>query len=251
MSQEKLPHERRQRRDNATGGQPKTQPSSDIPTVPDLEGPAPRYDEPELNVKRDQMPSGTFKPVEIHSRATLRLQIEELLQRREPAPSSTWQELGDDAVELLLQLLDDTAIQRQEALRQRVIATLGQLNNARAVPRLGQLLLNAEEPAITRTYAASALGRIESAESVALLGQAVVDQDEMVRRQVALALGRSRDPRAVPYLLTLTNDKAGHVAEAAATQVRAYQNQLRLDIDLPGPAESRGVAEQQQPLPEE
>lgn len=213
---------------------------SDVPSVPDIDSKPGLYDEPDVARKEDIMPDGGFKLVQdVSSKAELRLRVEELLMRREAPPTEAWAELGDGAREILVRLLDDVAITRREAMKQRVIATLGQLGVVRAVPQLGELLLRSSEDAVTRTYAASALGRIGDARAIPFLGQAVAEKNDMVRRQVALALGRARHPNAIPHLLKLLNDTSKHISGVAATELRAYEKELnvKLGVKLKPPKE--------------
>jgi HEAT repeat protein len=173
------------------------------------------------------------RPGEGGTPARLRLRVEQLLRGREVPPTEAWAELGPEVPALLIRLLDDPAVARHEALRQRVIATLGQLDVAAAVPRLAEILRDRRETPLTRTFAASALSRMQGAGVVAALGQAITDRDEMVRGEVARALGRTQDPEAVPYLAALLNDPAGHVATTAAAQLRAFERRLGRRLDIP------------------
>jgi len=112
------------------------------------------------------------------------------------------------------------------------MATLGQLGVVRAVSQLGELLLRSSEDTLTRTYAASALGRIVDARAIQFLGQAVAEKNDMVRRQVALALGRTRHPNAIPHFLKLLNDKSKHISSVAATELRAYEKELNVKLGV-------------------
>ncbi len=167
------------------------------------------------------------------SRAELRIRVEQMLARREPPPTEDWETLGDEALVLLTELLDDAAIKRHDAMRHRVIATIGQIGVRSALPSLGAILTDAREDALTRTYCASALGRSGHPEAVRLLGRAVGDKDEMVRRQVVLALARSGSPEAIPYLTTLVDDPTKHVASVASKKLRDLAKELKLDIQRP------------------
>ncbi|MDQ1557437.1 MAG: hypothetical protein QOD32_497 [Pyrinomonadaceae bacterium] len=215
--------------------------ASDVPSIPDFESKPDQYNEPDVPRKEDQMPDGGFKRAQGTSRAELRLRVEELLARREAPPTEAWLELGDGAREILTQLLGDVSITKREAMKQRTIATLGQLRIVRAVPQLGELLLRSSEDTVTRAYAASALGRIGDELAIPFLGQAVALKDEMVRRQVTLALGRTRHPRAVPHLLKLLDDSSEHISSAAATELRSYEQELgiKLGVKLKTPKASK------------
>jgi HEAT repeat protein len=215
-------------------GETESRPFGEVPSIPDLDAPQGHHDEPPAAPPQDRVPGRMGLPAEGDSPAFVRLRAERLLQRREAPPSEAWAALGGGVGDLLLQLLDDPSIVAYEALRQRVIATLGQLGIVQAIPRLGEILRDRSESALTRTFAASALGRLRDRRAVVVLGRAVAERDEMVRRQVALALGRVGTPEAVPYLLTLRADQTAHIAEAAAAGLRAYEQQLGRAIDPTG-----------------
>src|SRR5215510_2174626 len=102
-------------------------PGQPPPSVPDLDAPAGTHDEPPIERNPDVAPSGTWTSRTTTSLAELRLRVEELLQRRESPGAEAWEALGPAAPALLLQLVDDVAIGRNRALRDRVLATLGQL----------------------------------------------------------------------------------------------------------------------------
>jgi hypothetical protein len=153
------------------------------------------------------------------SRAVLRLKIEQLLQRREAAPIEQWQALGPDGLEMLVSLLDDPGI--GDDVRHAVIATLGNLEQPLLADRLGPMLLDRSESALTRTYAASALGRLGGDRAVTWLGRASGDPDEMVRLQLARGLRRAGGPLAVAYLRSLSRDREGVVADEAKAALGA------------------------------
>jgi HEAT repeat protein len=168
------------------------------------------------------MPGGVRLLAPKRSRAELRIAVEQLLARREPPPAKDWDRLGPEAKEMLVQLLDDGAVKRHDALRHRVIATIGELGVRSGLHRLGELLVDGSEKAITRTQSASALGRSGFPEAVALLGRAISDKDDMVRRQTALSLARLERAEAIPYLRALVKDPIGHVAQAAKEKLEAF-----------------------------
>lgn len=214
------------------------------PSVPDLDAIPDTYDEPDTPPADDRLPAGDVTIVPASSRAVLRMRIEELLQRREPPSIDVWRALGPEAQDILVTLLDDATVAGHDALRQRVIATTAQLGAVEALPRLGQLLLDRSERALTRTFAANALGRIDPDAAIAVLGRAVGDEDATVRRQVARALGAARDPAAVSYLQQLAADPTPHVADVAAAQLRALGHEAQA-----GP-EIRDRPRNAQPAPE-
>jgi len=202
------------------------------PSIPDMESKPGHYDEPEISREPDQIPLGNFRPGQSGSAAELRLRVESLLRRKEAPNVEAWKELGDSARTMLLQLIDDMAITNNQGLRQRVIATLGQLGVKRAIPRLGEILLSSSEDAIVRAAAANALGRIPDTQVNSFLGRAVSDRDSVVRRQIALALGRVGGPNIIGHLHALANDSSPAVASVAVEQLRAYERELGTKLNI-------------------
>jgi HEAT repeat protein len=178
------------------------------------------------------MPKGAIRRGGARSLAQIRMNVEELLRRREAPSPEAWRELGPEAEDVLVQLVDDPAIARQEALRQRVIATLGQLGVAATTPRLGAILRDRSEPPLTRAYAASALGTMGDPQCISELARAVLDRDEIVRRRVAVALGRIHHTDAVPHLLRLAKDRSPEIAEIAMTELKAFEKELGTKFDV-------------------
>ena len=203
---------------------PQTLPAR-LPSVPDHASGPTRYNEPDLALARDRMPGTRFRPGK--TTADLRLQVEQLLLRKEAAPEEAWQALGPEVRTLLVDLLDDPVVQAQTAVQQRLIAVLGQLAIKRGVAPLCDLLSNGSQRAITRTYAANALGRIGEASAVPALAAVAGVKDAMVRRQVAIALGRIGHASAAPHLLMLCRDASVAVSEVA---VRAARQQRLADV---------------------
>jgi hypothetical protein len=204
------------------------------PSVPDIETEPGHYDEPEISREPDRIPLGNFTLGQSGSAAELRLRVESFLRRKEAPNVEVWEELGDNARTMLLQLIDDVAITNNQGLRQRVIATLGQLGMKRAIPRLGEILLSPSEDPIVRAAAANALGRIPDTEVNSFLGRAVSDRDAVVRRQIALALGRVSGPRIIGHLKALANDSSPAVASVAIEQLRAYERELGTKLNIKG-----------------
>jgi hypothetical protein len=191
--------------------------------VPDSEAPAPRYDEPELPGADDRIPPVERMASEGRTLAHLRLRVERLLQRREAPASEAWAALGPEVRHLLPRMLDDPAVHGHEAIRQKLMATVAQLEITAAIPRLGTILTDPEESAVTRAYAANALGRMGDPQAVPLLSAAVADKDDMVRRQVARALGAVDHVDAVPHLMALKDDVSAEVATTAAHELMRYE----------------------------
>lgn len=194
------------------------------PSEPDHDAPASDYGEPDPDVRPDRVPETGFNPGRSPSSAAeLRIQVEALLGRREAATPQAWAELGDEAREVVVALLDDWSIRSNEALFHRTIAALGTLRVKRAVPALSLLLHDKDESGLTKAYAANALGRIGERTAVAALADATRADDEMVRRQVAMALGRIDDDTAIPALLHLRDDPSTAVAEVAGEAVQRWE----------------------------
>jgi HEAT repeat protein len=198
-----------------------------LPSVPDRDAGPTQYNEPDLPPTRDQVPQTRFRLGQ--TKADLRLQVEQLLLRKEAAPVETWRALGEDARTLLVELLDDPVLQAQQGVYHRLIAVLGQMAVKRAVTPLSGVLANPEQLAITRTYAANALGRIGEPGAVPALAEAAHAKDSMIRRQVAIALGRVAHESAAAHLLRLSKDPSIAVAEVA---VRAAKQQRLITTDL-------------------
>jgi HEAT repeat protein len=221
-----------------------------FPSVPDTDAPSGAYDEPAIEKRPDVMPTRTFHHQDATSLADLRLRVEQLLQRREAADDEMWRALGPDVVPLLLHLVDDVTVIRNEALRDRVLATLGQLRAAAAVPRLAQVLLNPKERLSTRALAANAMGRIGDASATPFLAQAARDKDATIRRQVAIALGRVGRGEAVPHLRVLAADRSPIVVEAAEAALRQQQERLGVSGLAAAPRRRAKAAAARPPAPE-
>lgn len=197
-----------------------------LPSVPDSESEPTKYDEPELPQASDRVPRERFDPTRRGSRAELRMRLEELLRRKESPPESVWADLGEDARDLLVSLLDDEAIRSYDALRHRLIAVLGQLRVQRSVPGLIAILGDRGERPVTKAYAVGALGRIGGAAATDALAPLVGSKDDMLRRQVAIALGRIDRPEAIPHLVALHGDDSTAVSEVATEALRTWEERL-------------------------
>ena len=209
------------------------------PSVPDYESSPTRYNEPATPIAADRVPAGTFEYGT--SKADLRLQIEQLLLRRDSISEESWAKLGDDARTLLVEMLEDEAIRSREAILHRLISVLGQLSVKRSVAPLAAILTDRSVDSLTKAYAANALGRIGEAAGVEALVASLNVKDEMVRRQVAMALGRIDRETVVPHLIRLQGDKSIAVAEVATRALRGWEQKLgqRLAVKTRKPAEKR------------
>jgi hypothetical protein len=191
------------------------------PSVPDSESSPTRYNEPDLPTAADRTPSDRFELGD--TQADLRLRIERLLQRKEAASTDAWTELGPDARSLLVEMLDDESVRSHEAILHRVIGVVGQLSVNRAIAPLSAILADVSARPVTRAYAANALGRIGEAGAIEALVTSVKVKDDMIRRQVAIALGRIDRDAVVPHLLRLREDKSIAVSEVAAEAVGRWE----------------------------
>jgi HEAT repeat protein len=185
------------------------------------------------------------------SRADLRLRVEELLRRKEAAPDSAWAELGEGAADLLVQLVHDNAIRSNPALRNRALATLGLLRIEQAVASLAQVVNDPEEVGTAKAFAVNALGRIGTAAAAEAIAPLVSADDEMIRRQVAIALGRVQDPAVLPYLIALQSDRSPAVSEVAARALGERERSVRSAVGpvkrVQSPRERGG---KRRPMPE-
>lgn len=194
------------------------------PSVPDSESGPTRYNEPDVPTGVDRMPSEHFQLGD--TRADLRLRVEQLLQRKEAAAVDAWVDLGPAARSLLVEMLDDEAVCSREAIFHRVISVLGQLAVNRSIAPLSAILANESTRNVTRAYAANALGRIGDGAAIDALVTAATVKDDMIRRQVAMALGRIDRDAVVPHLLRLREDKSIAVAEIAGEAVVRWEQKL-------------------------
>lgn len=191
---------------------------TDVASTTDSDDQPTNYNEPAIQRAEDILPPGSiarFDRLPDDSAAAARLHIERLLSSREPPDAEAWTDVADHAPSILLAMLDEDGIRRRPAMRQRVIATLGQLDETAAIGRLGDILNSRSEDELTRTFAASALGYMRHAATVPALAEAVTDPSPMVRRQVGKALRRSGSRYAIPHLLRLADDEASSVSEVA------------------------------------
>lgn len=130
--------------------------------------------------------------------------------------------LGADAPSVTLRGADfETLVRRlgSPVLEQRKAAVnaLGTPDNVRAVPYLGSLVLQSNEPAELRVAAAMSLGRIRNWRTVSFLKQSLRDPAKEVRFASALALGKAKSRDSLALLTdTLQADKEWWVRFAAA-----------------------------------
>jgi HEAT repeat protein len=138
-------------------------------------------------------------------------------------------------------MLDDEAIRSRETILHRLISVLGELSVKRSVAPLAAILTDRSVGNLTKAYAANALGRIGEAAGVEALAASLNVKDEMVRRQVAMALGRIDREAVVPHLIRLQGDKSIAVAEVATRALRDWEQKLGQRLGLKGkrPPEKR------------
>lgn len=202
----------------------------DYPSEPDAKAEPGDHNEPDVDVNPDRMPDTGFELGGTSSQADLRMQIEQLLIRRESASPDAWANLGEEGRALLVELVDDWSIRAHDALFHRLIGVLGELRVKRAVPALSALLKDRSVSDLTKAYAANSLGRIGERGAVDALASSIGVNDEMVRRQVAMALGRIDDDVAVPHLIRLRDDSSAAVSEVAVAAIGRWEEQLGRQI---------------------
>ena len=220
-----------------------------LPSVPDTESGPTKYDEVDLPVAVDRVPTGEFRIGD--TRADLRLRIEQLLQSKEAVPESRWTELSSETPALLVEMLNDEAVLSREAIFHRLITVLGQLKVRRAIGRLSAILSDKKARPVTRAYVANALGRIGDSAAIDALITSANEKDDMVRRQVTIALGRIDNEAVVPHLLKLNDDKSIAVSEVAAEALGRWESKgkpgrratsvskTKADVKKKSPAEER------------
>ncbi len=101
---------------------------------------------------------------------------------------------------------------------------------------LAGILTDESESSLTKAYAANALGRIGEPAALAALAASVNTNDEMVRRQVAIALGRIDREEAIPDLIRLQDDKSPEVAEVASQALAGWEKKLNRKLVKRKPA---------------
>jgi HEAT repeat protein len=185
-----------------------------------------RYDEPDIEVPPDQMVDSDYEPDGDGSTSGLRMRVENLLLRRESAAAEAWAEVGEPAQALLVEMMQDWSVRSQDALFHRVMAVLGDLRTTRGVPALGAVLQDDAETSVARAHAASSLGRIGDRTAVDALVPALSVADDMVRRQVAMALSRIDDDSVLPHLMQLRTDPSIAVSEVADGALRRWEERL-------------------------
>lgn len=103
------------------------------------------------------------------------------------------------------------------ATRKAAVNALGTPGNLRAVPYLGSLLLQINQPVEIRVAAAMALGRIANWRTFSFLKSASGDPSKEVRFACALALGKTKTRESLPVLSAiLEKDPQWWVRFAAA-----------------------------------
>jgi HEAT repeat protein len=102
----------------------------------------------------------------------------------------------------------------QPEVRFQAIASLAQIDAARAAPLVRPALADAD--AHVRAQAACALGDARDAASADALAPLVADASPEVRHEAALALARLHDRRAVPVLVAALDDRARALDAASA-----------------------------------
>ncbi len=209
------------------------------PSVPDSESKPGNYNEPAPPAAADSIPSPHFNLLPTESKADLRIRIEQLLLRRDSIGADDWVALGDPGRAFLVELLDDQAMRSHEALFHRLIAVLGQLSVKRSVAPLAALLAASSETGLTKAYAATALGHIGGPSALEALAGALTAKDDMVRRQVAKALGNMDRVAVIPHLRKLQQDKSVAVSEVAAEALARWEKKLNQRVGATKKAPTR------------
>ena len=99
-------------------------------------------------------------------------------------------------------------------------------NNLGGELPLSGLLADVSARPVTRAAAANALCRIGEAAAIEALVTSVKVKDDMIWRQVAIALGRIDRETVVPHLQRLCVDESLAVAEVAADAVKRWEGKL-------------------------
>lgn len=235
----------------ATRKRPPRQPVR-YPSLPDADATPGLHDEPPIQLREDRVPRSRLGESPRNSIADLRLTIEQLLRRKEAFDRKPWEALGEQSRPLMVAMLADDALLTQPALYQRLIAALAELREARAVAPLGAMLREKSMRASTKAFAANALGRIGDPAAVEALVQLLANKDDMIRRQVAMALGRIDADSAVPHLLALARDKSAAVNEVAIDAVRRWEKRLgqKLMTGIKPQAQKKAPKRKLMPAPE-
>ncbi len=117
---------------------------------------------------------------------------------------------GDDA---LLRLLSS----KDASVRKAAAVSLGRPDAIAALPALGTLMLNLNEPVENRVSAAMALGRVGNWRAAAYLKPGMSDSAKEVRFAAALALGKIKSDDSLPVLIrALSSDPEWWVRFGAA-----------------------------------
>lgn len=132
--------------------------------------------------------------------------------------------VGDAAaVPALLEAAEPRAQDNQDGTHIAAMKALAMIGDERAVPVLVRLLKNSDRAA--RLTAAWALGSFAGGEAIGALRVALGDEDQFVRWNAALAMGRQRQAEAVPMLEQLADADylAGRAPLATAPERGDYR----------------------------
>jgi HEAT repeat protein len=136
-----------------------------------------------------------------------------LPERFEYKHSSALAREGD--VHGMIEALDHPDVQCSRLLRNKVVRELGDLRDQRAVPVLISVLEHDQE-ASPRIFAAQALGKYSDARSLAALRDVMHDADKNVRLWAIQGLGVQRDRESVEALFDCLDDENPWIREYAA-----------------------------------
>jgi len=116
-------------------------------------------------------------------------------------------------VERLIEELNDPLVSQHSFLRRRVISTLGDLGDARAIEPLVELLSH-DDPK-SRSLAAYSLAAIGDRAALPALVRALEDSHRPVREWAAVGLGRMGEPQALEPLVEALRDERWSVRRSA------------------------------------
>jgi HEAT repeat protein len=126
---------------------------------------------------------------------------------------------------------------RDAGVRKAAISAMGSPGNIRAIPYLGALVLQLNEPVEVRVAAAMALGRIGNWRCLTFLKPAVKDSAKEVRFAATLAVGKTKAPDGLVLLINaLQRDPEWWVRFAAA--VALADNRDPMSVEALGRAAS-------------
>lgn len=104
-------------------------------------------------------------------------------------------------------VLRDALNDENSALRLQAVVALGGIKDAKAVPKLSEMVENQLETDVIRAAAVTALGNIGDTASEDLLIKAIDIRIGTISNNAITALGKLKSTKAVPRLITILEDK--------------------------------------------